>query len=320
MTFERIISRIESKKVDSTARRYVSNIRDFKEWLEENYPEKTIFDVDFLHIEENLEEMKNDGYTASSIDVRKAALSAFYKEALKFEEAGRLDVDLSENPVEDVDLSDWSDLDKRSRKAQASKEDVIYLTKEQVGELIENVPSPKLRNELIIRLLFQTGLRCGELVNTRLSDIDTDSREVRVHSQKSHRNRVVYYQPSLDVLMNQWLNGGYRDSLVPASESPYLFPTYQSEQISEYSITRIVSTAAEGAEIQEVYGTDMNGNDRHKITAHTLRHSFAVAALKGGMNVRTLQKALGHAKLETTEIYLDLAEEDVKEAFSTLEF
>lgn len=71
--------------------------------------------------------------------------------------------------------------------------------------------------------------------------------------------------------------------------------------------------------LQEVYGTDMNGNDRHKITAHTLRHSFAVAALNRGMNVRTLQKAPGHAKPKMTEIYLDLAEEDVREPFSRLE-
>jgi integrase/recombinase XerD len=320
MTFERIVSRIESKKVDSTAKRYIANIRDFKKWLAEEYPEVSIFGIDFLHVEENLEQMKDEGYTKSSIKIRSAALSAFYKEALKFEEAGRLDVGLSENPVEDVDLSDWSDLDNRSQKAQASKEDVTYLTSEQVEGLVENVRSPKLRNELIVRLLFQTGLRCGELVNTRIDDIDTDSREIRVHSKKSHRNRVVYYQPSLDVLMNQWLNGGYRDSLVPASDSPYLFPTYQSEKISEYTITKIVSNAAEEMGIQEVYSTDMNGHERHKITAHTLRHSFAVAALKGGMNLRSLQKSLGHSKLETTEIYLDLAEEDIKEAFARLEF
>lgn len=70
---------------------------------------------------------------------------------------------------------------------------------------------------------------------------------------------------------------------------------------------------------QEVYGTDMNGNDRHKITAHTLRHSFAVAALNRGMNMRMLQKSLDHTKLKMTEIYLDLAEEDVREPFSRLE-
>lgn len=123
MTFERIISRIESKKVDPTAQRYVTNIREFNEWLAEEYPEVTIFDVDFSHIEENLEEVKKDGYTASSIDIRKAALSTFYKKGLKFEEAGRLGVGLDENPVEDVDLSNWSNLDKRSQKAQASKEE-----------------------------------------------------------------------------------------------------------------------------------------------------------------------------------------------------
>jgi hypothetical protein len=60
MTFERIISRIESKKVDSTARRYVTNIRAFNEWLAEEYPEVTIFEVDFLHIEENLRYFPNE--------------------------------------------------------------------------------------------------------------------------------------------------------------------------------------------------------------------------------------------------------------------
>lgn len=123
---------------------------------------------------------------------------------------------------------------------------------------------------------------------------------------------MVYYQPSLDTLLNRWINVG-RKSLTTA-DSEYLFPTFKTEKITGKQISKTVRKAAENAGLQEVAFTDASGGEHVKITAHTLRHSHAVQCLKNGMDTRTLQKLLGHAKIETTERYLRLAEDDVMNA------
>ena len=72
--------------------------------------------------------------------------------------------------------------------------------------------------------------------------------------------------------------------------------------------------AAEGAGLQSNVHTDAAGNVRGKVTAHVLRHSFAVQSIKNGMDTRRLQKLMGHSKIETTERYLQFANNDLREA------
>jgi integrase/recombinase XerD len=222
------------------------------------------------------------------------------------------DVPDFENPAEDLDTSDWQPLNGESKKAKKLKEKVTYLDSEEIDLLAENAPNPKLRNELLIRLLYQTGLRRGEMAETRLKDIDTDERAINVHATKTHLNRTVYYQPSLDTLLSRWINVE-RKALATAG-SEYLFPTYKTEQISPKQISRTVKKAADAAGLQSRVYTNAAGHEQMEVTAHTLRHSFAVQCVKNEMNVRFIQKLMGHAKIETTERYLRVAGPDVRDA------
>ena len=124
--------------------------------------------------------------------------------------------------------------------------------------------------------------------------------------------RPFYYQPSLDTLLNRWVDVE-RKSLITAG-SEYLFPTFKTEQITPKQVNRVVRKAADNAGVQAHVFTNAAGHDHMKVTAHVLRHSFAVQSLKNGMDTRTLQKFMGHAKIETTERYLRPAKSDVREA------
>lgn len=75
--------------------------------------------------------------------------------------------------------------------------------------MVENVPAPTLQNELLLRLLIKTGARRGEIVGVELDDIDLEDRAIIVWSNKTQESRTVFYQPSLDLLMDQWVEGGY---------------------------------------------------------------------------------------------------------------
>lgn len=322
---EKLINRFKhrySKKNNiNTAKDYASAIRQFFNYLLENGSSPWM--ATSRELEDHLMEMlpedpenPNDGHAPSSIKSTCAAVSAFYKEA---DRLAPPEVEVPENPAANVELSDWSAMKVGTKKARALRNDVYYLTPTEVEELREYVPKPSIRNELIIQLLFQTGIRCSELTDIRLGDIDRNARTVRIRSKKTYLNRKVGYRKSLDFLLSRWLDGGLRDAEAAAPQSEYLFPTKKSEQVTPRHVNRIVRNAAENADLQEMMYTDIGGNERAKITAHTLRHSFAMASINpdvggGKMDIRNLQAALGHAKLETTEKYLRVTEEDTLEA------
>lgn len=312
------------KKAEGTANRYTQDVRDFAEWLENpgakdydpnsrDRDAKTLWEATTHDLRKYLRQMLNNGgYAGGTVSMRESSVSVFYQEAARMYEDPALSVPETENPAEDLDLSGWTALDNGTKREQILKEGIEYLEPDEIDTLAENVPNPRLRNELIVRILYHTGLRRGELAETRIDDIDTDKRVIKVRANKSHRNRKVYYQPEIDTLVNRWLKVE-RKSLVTAG-SDYLFPTVQSEKIGPDRITRLVKEAAERAGLQSNVHTDAAGNTRKRVRAHVLRHSFAVQSVRNGMDTGRLQKLMGHAKVETTEEYLKFADKDLRDA------
>jgi len=315
-------SRQATKKAETTADTYARTVQKWAEWLanpgakdydpnNRNRDAKTLYEATTGDLRVFLrQQLDHGGLTGGTVQNRRWGISTFYQELEEIDDEG-YDVPDFENPAEDLDTSDWQALKNGSKKAQELKE-VYYLEPEEVEELAENVSNPKLRNELIIQLLYQTGLRRGELARTRLEDVDTDERSINVHATKTHLNRTVYYQPTpTNTLLNRWVNVE-RKSLVTAG-SEYLFPTFKTEQITPKQVNRVVRKAAENAGLQAHVYTNAAGHDQMKVTAHVLRHSFAVQCVRNKMDVRTLQKLMGHAKIETTERYLRLAKPDMRD-------
>lgn len=301
---EQYLTRVEAMKSEATHRTFTSNLRQFDSWLNDTGYE--IAEMDPLELEQFFIEMNNDGYAPNTVASRFESVRALYKFL-----SGKLGA-IEENPMDDLKRSDY--VEKGTKKHDST--DVVYITPEEKEALCENVPSPTLRNELIIRLLWQIGARKSELVEIELDDIDREKRAIDLWSNKTKEWRTVYYQPSLDLLMDQWIDGGYRDSFATAAGSPYLFVTERSEQMAPETVNRkIIRKAAEQADIQEVMYTDKGGGKRYRVTAHALRHGHGVHALKSGIDVRTVQKHLGHAKLEMTMRYLQLIDEDVREGY-----
>lgn len=315
-------ARQETKKSDATAKSYVQAVEALVEWLqypgtanydpdERNRDSKEPWEASTADLRTHLRHLlSNGGYAGGTVQNRVISLNVFYQELTKMAEEG-YSIPATDNPAEDLDVSGWSQLKNGTRKEQELKE-VHYLDSNEIDSLTDGVSSPALRNELIIQLLYQTGLRRAELAETRIEDVDIDNRTINVRATKTHLNRTVRYHPNLDTLLARWINVN-RDALATAG-SPYLFPTSHSERISPEYVNQIVKDAAEAAGLQDEVFIDAGGRSRVKVTAHTLRHSYAVQSLKNGMDTRTLQKLLGHAQIETTEKYLRLSEDDVLES------
>jgi integrase/recombinase XerD len=315
-------------------REYERHLRYFRKWVDgtpetlpkesrksvnpTEYDDITVFDVSSNDIEDMVDVMVADDYSASSISVRWAALGEFYRRAEQFD-GDRINVSPSgktfENPMKDVsELSDWKEIrEERSQKEYTSEDDVPYLEPDQVSELADNVPKPSVRNELLVRLAAQTGLRRDELVRLKLSDgtwlQDGDPETfapgpprkivIREEVAKNDEKRVVGWDGQLDFILKQWIQD-YRPEVAMAPVSDYLFPSNRSKHISGQAFNDVVKEAAENAGIQSVQRVNKAGQERCAVTAHVLRHTFAMSCIDE-WDIYALSRALGHSSVQVTE-------------------
>jgi len=163
-----------------------------------------------------------------------------------------------------------------------------YISIEEISSMLDKAKNEgkkhSYRNFIILMTLSRTGLRAEEISNLRKRDITGDT--IIVRQGKGKKDRIIPLNRELGGLL-----GLYIDRLTPKDR---VFP------ISDRQVRNIV------------YKYDYKSLDVHP---HTLRHSFAVHCLKSGMNIRSLQKILGHGNLNTTAIYLDVVGADVQEDF-----
>lgn len=309
--------RLRRKMSEKTVERYRKATRYWVDWLENpgskafdanrrNRQPIEVWEAEGHHLENHLGQMVDHGYAGGTVEGRKSAITKFYSELEGMAKQG-VAPEPKENPGEEIDVSDWSVFKKGTKKQQESKEDQ-YLEPEEVRKMANSVPSPTLRNILLIKLLYMTGLRRQEMVQTDIEDIDRDARTINVRATKTHENRTVGYQPELDSEMNRWLN--VERKALAHSDSDALFPTNRTDRMSGQQINHVVKTAAENAGVQEEVYNSIDGVPRYKVTAHVLRHSFAVQCVKNDMDVRRLQMLLGHSEIEMTEKYLRFDDKD----------
>lgn len=291
-------------KSESTVNQYEKGLERYSTWLENESLEPTeVVHRDLLRYLAYLKSEKE--YAPKTIRVKFVAVSRFYADLSAND---RIDDD----PTEDVKLSDYAP--KRTRKEETTKERRSWLTKDEVEALVNNVPSPQIRNRLLVLFQYFTGLRRQEVCDIRLGDINREEREVQIRG-KNGTIHTAHWQPQLDGLLTSWIDGGYRSGSPYARESEFLFLTESSPQLSGSRLNDIVKDAAENAGIQEVLYTNAGGRKQYKITSHTLRHSFAMHWLENGGSIEGLSKQLAHSSVTTTEIYGEILEERAKEEY-----
>lgn len=302
---DKYLQRVSGMKAESTFVSEKSSLDRFEEWVLEQQNDVT--SLGSFDIEDYLIHLSNKDYSPATIENDYIILKQYYHFL------DRRDY-ISEDVFGDIDKGNFSSIMSGHHKTQNGQNDIIYVTHEEVKKMFDNPGNPALRNELLIRLLWETGIRRGEACDILIPNIDREERSIMIDTRKKHTHRKVFYQPATEILMEQWIDGGYRDSY-PFSSTDNLFVTHKNGSIDGRTVNRVVRTAAENAGVQEILYVDNSGKSRSKITAHTMRHGHAVHALKSDIDVRSVQKHLGHSDIEHTMTYLQLVDDDVKEAY-----
>lgn len=157
-----------------------------------------------------------------------------------------------------------------------------------------------VRDKAIVHLLLETGIRVGELVAIDLADFSLADGSIIIHG-KGNRQRIVFVvQKLLQRKINLYLS--WRSAL-PAVSSK-LFVSAEGRAIATPVVRaglRRISSAA---------GISRN------VTPHMLRHTCATQWLEDGLDIRHVQKLLGHRSISTTEIYTHVSDQSLREALS----
>lgn len=273
-----------------TAINYLSDISDLVSCINERK-----FVPDLLHLEKQkhaeyfVSYLKNKGLSSKSIARKISSVRTFYN-YLVDNHLVRL------NPFIDVVTPK---IEKRLPSIIDNDEINMMLnvidTNKPLGE----------RNYLIIDLLYSLGLRVSELCNLKINDIDFSNKSLIVKSGKGSKDRYLVLH---DVLVDELRNyiSGARNRLLSGSQEEdnrHLLINYKGTTLTPRGVRKVLNTIM-----------DKTG-ETYKVTPHMLRHSCATVLLNGGMDLRSVQEILGHSMLSTTQIYTDVAIDDIKDKY-----
>jgi site-specific recombinase XerD len=175
------------------------------------------------------------------------------------------------------------------------------LSKEEVLAILEAIKN--LKHKAIIALLYSTGLRIEELIYLKLKDIDSDRMMVRVERGKGNKTRHTL----LSKTAISYLRAYYRASTVKPHLYVFENPTSAGKRYSCSSVRKIVKRAVAKAGIKK------------NVSPHTFRHSFATHLLEQGVNLKLIQRLMGHSSLKSTLVYLHVAKFDLEKIESPLD-
>jgi integrase/recombinase XerD len=184
------------------------------------------------------------------------------------------------------------------KRPQSTRRLPVVLSQEEVRKLLGHVVN--LKHRMILSLVYGGGLRVGEVVRLKISDIDSQRMLVRVHQGKGRKDRYTLLSKAiLEELRTYWIRYQPQSWLFPGARL--------NRHLSERSAQQVFHRAVQGAGI------------RKPATMHTLRHSFATHLLESGTDLRYIQELLGHASSKTTEIYTHVSRKDLAHITSPLD-
>lgn len=259
-----------------------SYFKDLEEFIK--FTNKDLLTINKNDIKSYLKYLFDKDNSSKTVSRKISTLKSFYK---YYKSKGTILV----NPVSNIK---YPKLDKNLPK---------FIPYNELEELIKVSTEDTFgeRNNLIIELMYATGVRVSELVNITLNDIDYKNKQINICGKGSYE-RIVYYGSEAEEALNKYINN-LRKELLKGRESKYLILNKDGNKITTRGISKIIDSLINKVSIKT------------KVSPHTLRHTFATHLLDNGCDLRSVQELLGHKNINTTEIYTHVTSERLKDVY-----
>lgn len=175
---------------------------------------------------------------------------------------------------------------------------------DQIEQSIDQSKDEGIRDHAIIETLYSCGLRVSELCNLRFSDLFLEEGYIHVKG-KGQKDRLIPISESAIDELRRWFVVRQRVNIKPGEEDYVFVSILRGRHLSRITVFHNIKQYAQAAGIGK------------EISPHTFRHSFATHLLERGANLRGVQAMLGHESISTTEIYLHLDRQHLKEEILT---
>ena len=198
------------------------------------------------------------------------------------------------------DPADWIKIKRYEREAPS------FLTPQEVKALVKAVATRKgetaERDLVMLRVLLGTGIRLAELVGLDVADVRLDEKQLRIKRAKGGKPQVRFLNTELRGVLRKYVQR--RRKML--AETDALFISNRNRRIS-------------ARQVQERMGLWLQwaGLDG-KISVHGLRHTFATLLYGRTHNLLLVAKALGHARVTTTQVYAHITDDDIEDALESL--
>ena len=263
----------EKKYSALTVKAYVGDISSFNQYLIKEHDAVKVEGVNYVLIRSWIVHLVDNKNSNNSVNRKISSLNSYFKFLLRIKV-------IKENPLI------------KHKSLKTPKKIQIPFSENELKEVFEINQFPKdfegIRNQLIVELLYATGIRRAELISLKFNNIDFGNKTIKVLG-KRNKERII---PLLDCtlgLLNEYAI--IKDSFFNSIENNYLILSKKGNKVSESFVYRLIN---------DYFSTV---SQKVKKSPHVLRHTFATHLLNNGADLNSVKELLGHASLSSTQIY-----------------
>ena len=276
---------LEKKYSKHTVNAYITDLNSFHDFIKEEFEQENLAEVTYPLIRSwiiLLSEKKAENVT---INRKISSLKAFYKFLLKSKQ---------------IEVSPLF----KHKALKTPKKIQIPFSEKELDLAINQIKYPEgfdgIRDKLIIDLFYTTGIRRAELINLKVSNVDTQNATIKVLG-KRNKERII---PLLPVIINEiteYLQ--QRNSLKTIIDTEIFFLMLKGVKLNETFVYRIINDYFSAV------------SEKVKKSPHILRHTFATHLLNNGADINSVKELLGHSSLASTQVYTHNSLADLKKVY-----
>ena len=257
---------IEKKYSKKTVDAYLGDIHEFDKFLKVNFSNLNLKNIEYTNVRRWIVKLSEKNISKNTINRKLASLKSYF------------------NFLVATNTIDISPLESH-KNLKTVKKIINPFTEQEINEVFKNFELLDLKNkrdQLVIEILYSTGIRREELINIKISDIYFDQKLIKVLG-KRNKERLVPMLPNLSHNIDLYIKNN--------NPEKFLFESKPQKKISISALYRLVN------KYFRVVST------KTKISPHVLRHTFATHMYNNGADINSIKEILGHASLSSTELY-----------------